>query len=506
MLSPNSQTVNHKERIKIKILEGMETMRIKLRNAKKMGRKGNWFSSVKKALSPDSKEKKDQKSNKSKKKWFGKQKLQTSVSCSETDKTPPPIPPTPEEIKITDIENENRHVHDHVVEVSTSMDAEEHVPSAQIEPVRVEAPVARFAGKPKDEVAAIKIQTAFRGHLAKRALRALRGLVRLKSLMEGSVVKRQATSTIRSMQTLSRLQSQIRSRRVRMLEDNQALQRQLLQKHARELESMRMGEEWDDSLQSKEQIEAKLLSKYEAAMRRERALAYAFTHQQNWKNSSRSVNPMFMDPTNPTWGWSWLERWMAARPWESRGQMDKELNDHSSVKSSSRSITGGEISKSFARFQLNSEKHSPTASQNLGSPSFQSTPSKPASASAKKTKKASPRGSWIMDEDSKSLASVQSDRFRRHSIAGSSVRDDESLASSPAVPSYMVPTQSAKAKSRTQSPLAPENGRTENGSFGTAKKRLAFPASPSRPRRHSGPPKVETSLNAELAEDNGVVS
>jgi len=40
-----------------------------------------------------------------------------------------------------------------------------------------------------------------------------------------------------------------------------------------------MGEEWDDSLQSKEQIEAKLLSKYEAAMRRERALAYAFTHQ-----------------------------------------------------------------------------------------------------------------------------------------------------------------------------------------------------------------------------------
>lgn len=40
-----------------------------------------------------------------------------------------------------------------------------------------------------------------------------------------------------------------------------------------------MGEEWDDSLQSKEQIEAKLLSKYEATMRRERALAYAFTHQ-----------------------------------------------------------------------------------------------------------------------------------------------------------------------------------------------------------------------------------
>lgn len=31
-----------------------------MRNAKKMGRKGNWFSTVKKALSPESKEKNDQ--------------------------------------------------------------------------------------------------------------------------------------------------------------------------------------------------------------------------------------------------------------------------------------------------------------------------------------------------------------------------------------------------------------------------------------------------------------
>ncbi|XP_057438362.1 protein IQ-DOMAIN 2 [Lotus japonicus] len=468
-----------------------------------MGRKGNWFSTVKKALSPDSKGKKDQKSSPSKKKWFGKQKLLTLDSHSGTDKAPP-LPP-PEENKLNDIENANSH--HHVAEVVTSAAPEEPAPSAQAAVVRIGAGTnAQFAGKPKDEVAAIKIQTAFRGHLARRALRALRGLVRLKTLMEGPVVKRQAISTLRSMQTLARVQSQIRSRRVRMLEENQALQRQILQKHARELESMRIGEEWDDSLQSKEQIEAKLLHKYEAATRRERAMAYAFTHQQNWKNSSRSTNPMFMDPTNPTWGWSWLERWMAARSYESRNLMDKELNDHSSVRSSSRSITGGEINRSFARFQLNSEIHSPAASQNAGSPSFQpnSTPSR--TASAKKPKKVTPKGNWVMDDDSKSMASVQSDRFRRHSIAGSSVRDDESLASSPSVPSYMVPTQSAKAKSRTQSPLAPENGKAEKGSFGTAKKRLSFPASPARPRRHSGPPKVESSLNAEFPVNNGVAS
>lgn len=42
---------------------------------------------------------------------------------------------------------------------------------------------------------------------------------------------------------------------------------------------LQIGEEWDNSLQSKEQIEANLLKKFEAAMKREWALAYAFTHQ-----------------------------------------------------------------------------------------------------------------------------------------------------------------------------------------------------------------------------------
>ena len=40
-----------------------------------------------------------------------------------------------------------------------------------------------------------------------------------------------------------------------------------------------MGEDWNDSRQSKEQIEARQQNKQEAAMRRERALAYAFSHQ-----------------------------------------------------------------------------------------------------------------------------------------------------------------------------------------------------------------------------------
>lgn len=76
---------------------------------------------------------------------------------------------------------------------------------------------------------------------ARRALRAMRGLVRLKLLMEGSVVKRQAANTLKCMQTLSRVQSQIRARRIRMSEENQARQKQLLQKHAKELAGLKVS-------------------------------------------------------------------------------------------------------------------------------------------------------------------------------------------------------------------------------------------------------------------------
>jgi len=234
-------------------------------------------------------------------------------------------------------------------------------------------------------------------------------------------------------------------------------------------------------------------------MRRERALAYAFSHQQSWKNSSKSVNQTFMDPNNPHWGWSWLERWMAARPWEIRSTTDN--NDRGSVKSmGARSMSIGEISRAYSRRDLNNDnKPSPKPSKSSRPPSHQSPstpPSKAPSISSvsSKIRLPSPRGSqWGGDEDSGSMLSVQSDRYRRHSIAGSSVRDDKSLTSSPAVPSYMALTQSTKARSRLPSRLGLEkNGTPEMGLAGSAKKRLSFPASPVKNRRHSGPPKVDT--------------
>ncbi|KAG2729981.1 hypothetical protein I3760_01G273300 [Carya illinoinensis] len=468
-----------------------------------MEKKGSWFYAVKAALCSHPKDKKEKKTHKPKKNCFGKLKKRAPASSSRETAliipAPPlaiPTSPPVEDVKLTETEHEqNKHAYS--VAIATAVAAEAAVAAAQAAAEVVRLTSVTCSSGRLEEVAAIKIQTAFRGYLARRALRALRGLVRLKSLIQGQSVKHQAATTLKYMQTLAHVQLQIRTRRMRMSEENQALQRQLQQKSEKELEKLRnsMAEDWDDSTQSKEQVEAKLQSRQEAAIRREKALAYAFSHQRMLANSSKSANSTFMDPNNPHWGWDWLERWMAARPWESQSTMDHA--DHASVKSAaSRVISVGEITKAYSRHDLSQDNRpSPTGQKSSRPHSRQSTSTPPSMAPSLSSvtgrrKLQSPKGSgWSGDDDMRSLLSVQSDRCRRHSIGGSSMRDDESLTSSPAVPSYMAPTQSAKARSRLPSPLGSEkNGTPEKGSAGSVKKRLSFSASPGGPRRHSSPP------------------
>jgi hypothetical protein len=218
-----------------------------------------------------------------------------------------------------------------------------------------------------------------------------------------------------------------------------------------------------------------------------------------WKSTSRSTNAMFVDPNNLQWGWSWLERWMAAKPWEGRNGTDKESNiDRGSVKSMSLNLGEGEITKAFNRRDSKPDKPSPTTPKLTRPASRQSplTPSAKVTAIPARRKSVTPKNGSQLDDDTRSVVSVQSERPRRHSIATSTVRDNESLASSPSLPSYMVPTESARAKSRLQASGATNGAETpeKGGSAGPVKKRLSFQPgmAPSSPmRRHSGPPKVE---------------
>lgn len=72
-----------------------------------------------------------------------------------------------------------------------------------------------FGGGTHEKWAAVKIQTVFRGYLARKALRALKGLVKLQAHVRGYLVRKQTTATLHSMQALMRAQVTARSQRAR---------------------------------------------------------------------------------------------------------------------------------------------------------------------------------------------------------------------------------------------------------------------------------------------------
>ncbi|CAL5428363.1 unnamed protein product [Camellia sinensis] len=231
----------------------------------------------------------------------------------------------------------------------------------------------------REEWAATCIQTTFRGFLnagkemeicdlwdmARRALRALKGLVRLQALVRGHAVRKQAAITLRCMQALVRVQARVRARRVCLSLESQTAQETLQQQLEHEARVREIEEGWCDSVGSVKEIQAKLLKRQEAAAKRERAMAYALAHQ--WQAGSRQHQALSgFEADESNWGWNWLERWMAVRPWENRF-LDINLKDGVRENGSAEGKNGiSTLLKSAGKKPIPSNLHSNLSNHKMG--------------------------------------------------------------------------------------------------------------------------------------------
>ncbi|KAL1357538.1 hypothetical protein HN51_009430 [Arachis hypogaea] len=149
-----------------------------------------------------------------------------------------------------------------------------------------------------EEIAAVKIQSAFRGYLARRALRALKALVKLQALVRGHIVRKQSADMLRRMQTLVRLQARARASRVH-LSDNMPSFKSSLSHYP-------VPEEYEYPL---------------------RAYSTKFDGSSILKRCCSNSNFRDIELERARFGSSWLDSWMEQSAWSQTGNASKK-NGH----------------------------------------------------------------------------------------------------------------------------------------------------------------------------------
>lgn len=358
-----------------------------------MPKKKNWLERIKHFFGADTKSKQNKKEKR--KRWlFGRLKLKSSSAL--------PAPSTRIGKSASGVDEEHsKYVM--AVAVATTVAAEAVIAAAQAAAQVGQLTPAPLSHPNRREVAAIKIQSAFRGYLARKALRALKGLVILQALIRGQTVRRQTTMTLRSLQTLMNIQSAARASRVRIAADRQAFEdKAIINAKIKKSGDMRTalqhysGRDWDSSTLSKEDINSMLKSRLTAALKRERVIDYASYHQER-RNLWRPTTAQ--DTDLPNQRWSWLDRWVEASP------LEKDIYVNAPVPSPEHNVDDYQLHSPDSLVLLNTT-HNPN--------------------------------------DENRLRFLARRSFNR-------ARETESITSSPCLPSYMASTASTKARFRSMS-------------------------------------------------------
>ncbi|KAK6149989.1 hypothetical protein DH2020_017514 [Rehmannia glutinosa] len=155
-----------------------------------------------------------------------------------------------------------------------------------------------------EDAAANQIQTAYRAYSARKTFRRMRGMVRLQNLVQCDSVKKQASTTMDHLHSWSRIQAQIRARRVHMVAEGRLRQKKLENQLKLEAKLHDLEAEWTSGSETIDVALARIHQREEAALSGVSELWHM---------------PFLISKSN--WGWSWMDRWIAARPWESRVPM-----------------------------------------------------------------------------------------------------------------------------------------------------------------------------------------
>ncbi|KAH7544061.1 hypothetical protein ACOSP7_030866 [Xanthoceras sorbifolium] len=165
--------------------------------------------------------------------------------------------------------------------------------------------------------AATRIQKAYRVYKARKSLRRIKDTRRFNVLIQEHNVQKQTSAALSCIHSWSNIQAQIRIRRLCMVTEGRIKQKKLENQLKLEAKLHDVEVEWHNGSETMEEILYRIQQREEAAVKRERAMAYAFSHQ--WRaNSSQYLGQAYYSICKENWGWSWMERWIAARPWEVR--------------------------------------------------------------------------------------------------------------------------------------------------------------------------------------------